>query len=447
MMQLDLDERVVFFNKFSGALAIAKKDWITSRAEGEIDEVLHSHSLLLNPESESRYSARIAETLENYRRERGLNFYISPHFDCPMGCQYCFQQNVKSCAEHLDIGHIEKIMDFTAKERERQGIDKVIIVFFGGEPLLPQAFEFNDEMLRAARKRDYMVRIVTSGTTLTDRYLELLREHRPIITDIDITIDGPKDVHNRLRPLKSGAHSFEIIEESVKRLLAHGLPVSAKINVGRDNIGHVDELFATFARLRWTESPFFRVLINFVRDFGGIEVQEQRLTESSAVLRLTSALNKLAPEIRAKVTIDSVKFLSYLAYCLLSKTFFSGEPRAAFCNPDTKTTYSIGPDCSVYSCNWMVGKPEFANGTIFEGTKRGGATIPSPCDACPITTLCGGGCLIERSREGYFETCFDDNVETITDFVRQAAPLMHDSHFLIINREFQWQGDFVAPHS
>jgi uncharacterized protein len=438
MIQLDLDTCMVLFNRFSGALAVAKKDWLAALGENERSDLLRAKNLVLDSEGESHYRRMIAQSLENYRKDRGLNFYVSPHFDCPMGCQYCFQQNVKTCADHLGLEHIDKIMHFMGEESRRQAIEKVILVLFGGEPLLPQAFNFNEALLKAARKMDYKVRIVTSGTTIAGRYLELLDQHRTTIADIDITIDGPEDVHNQLRPLRRGAGSFEIIEKNVSALLRSGLPVSAKTNVGKDNIGHIEALFETFSRLRWTEFPHFRILMNFVRDFGGIEVREQRLSESDAVIRLTSVLNELPPEIRGKTRIDSVKLLGYLAHCFLSKSFYSGEPRAAFCNPDSRTTYSIGPDCNIYSCNWMVGKQEFVDGTIFQGKKRGPSGLPNPCETCSISTLCGGGCLIERRQEDYFKKCYPDNIRTLREFACQTAPKIDNAQLMVISGEFKW---------
>jgi len=437
-MQLDLGEFLVLFNRYSGALALAKKEWMNSESDGENDDMLRENQLLLSPEKESHFRQEISNTLEAYRKNRGLNFYVSPHFDCPMGCQYCFQQNVKECSEHLEISDIDGIMRFISDESSRQGIDKVTVVLFGGEPLLPQSFDFNEHLLRKTEEQKHRVRIVTSGTTLTDRYFELITRFRPIISDIDITIDGPEDIHNQLRPLRSGAKSFDVITAAITRLLQNDLPVSAKINLGRDNIDHLDSLFETFERLDWLKYPRFRILINFVRNYGGIEVQDQRLADINAVKSLTSSLKRQPERVQQKTEIDSVKLLGYLAHCMLSKSLYEGRPRPAFCNPDTKTTYSIGPDCRIYSCNWMVGKEEFASGSVVTGQLQSTDESANPCDECRISTLCGGGCLIERKQPGYFDSCYSENVKTISDFIRETTPPMNGRDFMLISREFQW---------
>ncbi|MHC9544104.1 MAG: radical SAM protein [Vulcanimicrobiota bacterium] len=438
MMQLDCGEFLVLFNRFSGALAVAKKKWIDAISESEKNDLFNQNQLLLSPERESHFRNEISGTMESYRKNRGLNFYISPHFDCPMGCQYCFQQNVKECSEHLEIRDIDNIMQFIGEESRKQGIDKVIVVLFGGEPLLPQSFDFNEHLLQAAQGSDYRVRIVTSGTTLTDRYFELITRFKSIISDIDITIDGPEDIHNKLRPLRSGAHSYEIIRDSVTRLVENGFPVSAKINIGTDNIGHLGSLFETFTTLRWTDFPRFRIVTNFVRNYGGLEVHEQRLADVSAIMRLTAILNDQPQVLKDKIEVDGMKLLSYIAHSFLSRSLYSGKPRPVFCNPDSKTTYSIGPDCRIYSCNWMVGKEEFSSGSVVTGKKESTAADVNPCEECPISTLCGGGCLIERSQPHYFDSCYQENVQTIQDFIKETAPQMDGRQFMLINSEFKW---------
>ncbi len=437
-MQLDLGDSLVLFNRFSGALAMAKKEWLDARSGNEKDDFLYQKQLLLSPERESHFRGEISKSLESYRKNRGLNFYISPHFDCPMGCQYCFQQNVKECTEHLEIKDIDNIMRFIAEESGKQGIDKVIVVLFGGEPLLPQAFDFNEHLLKATQGRNYTIRIVTSGTTVTDRYFELLTRFKSIISDIDITIDGPEDIHNKLRPLRSGARSYEIVRDSITMLLENDFPVSAKINIGTDNIGHLGTLFETFSALGWIKYSRFRIVTNFVRNYGGLEVHEQRLADVSAIMNLTAILNQQPPEIRAKIEVDGVKLLSYIAHSFLSRSLFSGKPRPVFCNPDSKTTYSIGPDCRIYSCNWMVGKEEFSSGSVVTGKKESSAETVTPCEECLISTLCGGGCLIERNRSHYFDTCYKENLQTIQDFIKETAPSMDGNHFMLISDEFQW---------
>jgi uncharacterized protein len=438
MLQLNLDRYSLLFNRFSGALALAERTWLESLAERDRNDFFQKHNLFLTSEKEAHYRGEIDRSFERFRENRGLNFYVSPHFDCPMGCQYCFQQNVKTTTEKLKIEHIGHIMKFVSEEKKRQGIEKVIIVLFGGEPLLPQAYDFNRALLAAAASHGYKVRIVTSGTTVTDKYLTLMNEHKAIISDIDITIDGPEEVHNHLRPLKSGALSFHIIKDTIDTLLGMGLPVSAKINIGRENSAHLGQFFETIETFSWTGFPRFRILINFVRNFGGIEVQDQKLSDGTAVIELVRALTAAPPRVQEKVTIDSVKMVNYLAHGFLSRTFFSGDPRPVFCNSDSRTTYSIGPDGNVYSCNWMVGQEEFADTSILQAKKKKDKASEGPCGECDISTLCGGGCMIDRTRAEYFDSCYHNNIETIIDFAKQAAPRLEEKPYLVINNEFQW---------
>lgn len=438
VLQLNLINSVLFFNRCSGAVALVEKKWFNALEEKDREKILEKNNFRLTSEQECDNWEKIVKSLNRYRKNRGLNFYISPHFDCPMGCGYCFQQEAKERNERLKPHHIEKVLDFVAGEQKRQKIKKVVIVMFGGEPLLPSAYKLNEQIMHSAKERGYKVRIVTSGSTLDSKYLALFEQYREVISDIDITLDGPEEIHNRLRPLKSGANSYQIIKKNMDTLIKNKFPVSAKVNVGKDNIEHLGEFFEFFAEYGWTKFPKFKILINFVKNFGGLEDQDQTLSESSAIIKLSSQIAKTSNEVKNKIQVDGVKLLNYLAHCFLSRKLFSGEPRAAYCNPDSRTTYSIGPDCNIYSCNWMVGKKDFVETNILQEKAIEVKKNPDQCIKCVISTLCGGGCMIERSQKDFFENCRKNNLKMIADFVERAAPQLKTTKFIIINEEFKW---------
>jgi uncharacterized protein len=59
---------------------------------------------------------------------------------------------------------------------------------------------------------------------------------------IQITLDGPQDVHDKRRPLKSGQGTFEKILTNIEENIDIMPNVSLRINVDKENVSRVNEI-------------------------------------------------------------------------------------------------------------------------------------------------------------------------------------------------------------
>jgi uncharacterized protein len=120
-----------------------------------------------------------------------------------------------------------------------------MVVWYGGEPLInagaidkltPRLLAFCE-----ANGIEYKASIVTNGLLLTPATWEMLRRNR--VTDLQITIDGAEEQHNKKRPLKAARG------ENYKKILSNiankpdELEVTVRINVDKDVAEHWDEFF------------------------------------------------------------------------------------------------------------------------------------------------------------------------------------------------------------
>ncbi len=119
--------------------------------------------------------------------------------NCNYACTYCFVD--QSLKYDMSYDLIKDIMD-SYKVEDR----KYNIVFFGGEPLLKA-----NEIIRFIKEYTDIVTnfsILTNGSLLTK---EMLDEFKPYSKklNIQISLDGPKEVHDKYRIYKNGEGTFD----------------------------------------------------------------------------------------------------------------------------------------------------------------------------------------------------------------------------------------------
>jgi uncharacterized protein len=134
--------------------------------------------------------------------------------------------------------------------KETSAGERINLAFLGGEPLV------NRDVLRrtaeyardraAARGQKIGFSITTNGTLLTPADADFFEDFGFAVT---VSLDGPRETHDRQRPFKSGRGSFDIIVKRLEPLLARrgAMQVTARVTVTPKNLDlrqTFDELLA-----------------------------------------------------------------------------------------------------------------------------------------------------------------------------------------------------------
>jgi uncharacterized protein len=122
------------------------------------------------------------------------------------------------------------------------------VTWFGGEPLLgtDRLYRLSEEFLArtSAAGVAYAADIVTNGYLLTRETAERLRHYG--VTDAQVTLDGPPETHDRMRPLASGRPTFETILDRIDEA-ADVLSIAVRVNLDTENVAHADDLLELLA--------------------------------------------------------------------------------------------------------------------------------------------------------------------------------------------------------
>lgn len=136
---------------------------------------------------------------------------------CNLQCIYCFagQGQFGGQAELMSADTGKKALDFLM---HRSGQRKHLEVdFFGGEPLLN--FDIVKEIVAYGRilekqfGKKISFTITTNGLNMNEEIIDYFNEE---MDNVVISIDGRKDIHDRMRPIHAGTGSFDAIVANAK---------------------------------------------------------------------------------------------------------------------------------------------------------------------------------------------------------------------------------------
>src|SRR5205814_1018304 len=175
-----------------------------------------------------------------------LNITLLTTLQCNFACDYCFQGDhgdYNKFADKMSLETAARVVDWIERELDRVQPEKLLLTFFGGEPLLnlPVMYMAAERAWEATQARGVpmFVNIITNGLLLTpdvvDRMLPLG------LNGIKITLDGDRDTHNRMRPLRGRQGTFDKIIENI-RLVAPKIPITIGGNFDESSVASHPDL-------------------------------------------------------------------------------------------------------------------------------------------------------------------------------------------------------------
>lgn len=148
---------------------------------------------------------------------------------CNLACRYCYYLGKKHEEDHSCNSKIinYSLLEKAIREYILENPSNPSFVWHGGEPLLAP-LEFYQNVLEIQKKyaRNIYVEnsIQTNGTLLNDNYCEFFAKNNWLV---GISIDGPKDIHDKYRKTADGKPTFEKVMKGIELLKKHGVQWNA----------------------------------------------------------------------------------------------------------------------------------------------------------------------------------------------------------------------------
>ena len=185
-------------------------------------------------------AARYARSRQNANR---FALTIVTSLGCNFDCPYCFEDKHPSIlAPDVEDAVLAVLDDQLAR------IERFEVTWFGGEPLVGKRplLALSDAFIERCDRAgvDYGASIITNGYLLDRDTARQLAARR--VTQTQIGLDGPPDVHDRMRPRADGGPTFERIVANIIDT-ADLLEIVVRVNLDTDNVDRTEELLAILA--------------------------------------------------------------------------------------------------------------------------------------------------------------------------------------------------------
>ncbi len=310
--------------------------------------------------------------------------------DCNMRCSYCF----------AGTGHYGGKRSLMPEQVARAAVDFLLreskgrrhceIDFFGGEPLLN--LEVLKKTVAYGRERAGELGKILKFTVTTN-CLELGEAERAYLNaeniSLVLSLDGRKEVHDRLRRLPDGSGSFDLVLPNALRLV-------------RERDGDNYYLRGTYTGYNTDFDADAEAMIAL--GFKRISLEPAVLPpEHAAALSerhlavLYAGYERLARQLWQMETRGERVYFFHFELDL--KQGPCVRKRSAGCGAGT-AYLAVSPDGTLYPCHQFVGLAEFAAGHVTAGRNAAvlapfgqvGPDRKEACRSCFARYFCGGGC-------------------------------------------------------
>jgi len=386
-----------------------------NREECDAVELLHENGFLVsNRETERKALADYFTAVKSGTSE--LNVTVLTTLQCNFACDYCFQGDhgdYNKFADKMTLEMAARVGNWTEQELDRVRPERLVLTFFGGEPLLnlPVMYYLAERLADATRVRDVriMINVITNGLLLTEEVVDRLNPCG--LNGIKVTLDGDHDTHNRMRPLRGGQGTFDRIIENVRRVADR-----CHISIGGNfDESSVDSYPALLDFLQQQEFADKLVKVKFKPIVRNPEPEKPKgmlaLTPVGAngqPIKPLGGTCMTAAGSGGASACDTCEFLDEKMVFLRGETkrhgFKPGDGvHVGPCHVHMDNARTIGPDGSIYPCPGFTGEKAKSTGHI-DGRQDPLRALAQEkfdklgpwkeCGDCAFIPVCAGGCVV-----------------------------------------------------
>ena len=341
-----------------------------------------------------------------------FSIHINPTLNCNMRCWYCYEKHRPGTAMSDEVRQrVERLM-----ERKVAGAELRLLTlfFFGGEPLM----EFDTvvwPLLNAAVRlceahgKALAVHFTSNAYLLTpERIVRLASLRLTYPVSWQITLDGGRAVHNRVRHTAAREATYDTIVRNIHALLQAGMSVLVRLNYQYANLLSFLDVIDDFKNVEEKLKP----LLSF--QFQQIWQDRKKVIEKNA---LENRLREVEDAYKsAGLNIQPIQDYSLRCYA------------------DKENNIVVNYNGDLFKCTARDFLPENREGFLdVDGElilnqrfqKRMQSKFAnSVCRACSIFPLCFGGCTqvlmgnTTTCTKGYTET---DRTKLIKKRIRRLS--------------------------
>lgn len=167
---------------------------------------------------------------------------------CNFACWYCFETHPNITMNEEIQNSVVKFVAFLIRERK---ITKLRVNWFGGEPMLTINSVFKNlagKIKKLCEENNIILigTLTTNGSLLENDTISFFKEHN--IKSFQITLDGNKELHNKVRYNKKETNSYDSIVANICKLVQEipSINLFLRINYKRESLNKSVDIINSF---------------------------------------------------------------------------------------------------------------------------------------------------------------------------------------------------------
>lgn len=341
------------------------------------------------------------EIVQNFLKENGIGIktdnLVSTELDaynpteltlsltsgCNLRCVYCYAhagENPNTMTYEIAKTAVDTVVKNLIKEKRTL---LKVIYHGGGESLVvfPLLKKITELIVKKWTK-DVSFFLVTNGTLINEEMTKWFKKYE---FRISISMDGPEDIQNKLRPSVNGSSSYEKCIEGMEFLLKENVKFSVRATITKDSVNRIKNM------------------LDIVKRFG-VSLKVEPVTPTG---RGEYSVEELSAEEFISAYKEAKNYSKQLGLILKSSYDHDMSPKKNYCGGDGRM-FCVLPDGYISSCSrvtrtndllakdFLVGKIEgnklcFYEERISKLQKLSTESFED-CQNCFAKWYCAGGC-------------------------------------------------------
>ena len=363
-----------------------------SYPEAEIAEALEEIQYLIDAGelfSKDVYHDYIVDFKKRKTVVKALCLHIA--HDCNLACQYCFAEegeyHGRRALMSFEVG--KKAIDFLLENSSNR--KNLEIDFFGGEPLMnwevvKQIVEYGRSKEKEYNK-NFRFTMTTNGVLLNDEIMEFCNKE---MSNVVLSLDGRKEVNDKMRPFRNGKGSYELIVPKFQKFakLRENKDYYIRGTFTRENMDFAKDVLE-FADLGFKSMSIEPVVA---------QAEEYYAIREEDIPQILEEYDNLAVEYIKRH--KEGKGFNFFHFNIDLQQGPCVAKRLAGCGSGTEYL-AVTPWGDFYPCHQFVGQDDYLLGNVDEGLlntkvrdefKLCNVYAKDKCQDCFARFYCSGGC-------------------------------------------------------
>ncbi|GHT18808.1 radical SAM/SPASM domain-containing protein [Bacteroidia bacterium] len=304
---------------------------------------------------------------------------INPTVNCNFRCWYCYETHEHSQMSSETIARVNQLIHNKISDKDLKNFS---IAFFGGEPLLyfdKVVIPITDKSIETCKtyNKKLSVGFTTNGYLINDKFINYFND-RQTKPHFQITLDGYRENHDRVRYVSKTKGSYALIINNIKKLINNQMFVRLRINYTDDNVEDTYKIAEDFSDIKG----------EILKEY--LLVDYHRVWQNTKIDDINMIVGKNMRIIKSKGL--RVKSSSY-----------NSENVKGACYADKRNSAVINYNGDVFKCTARDFRGENRMGYLHKNGEiiwennslehRMNVKFHNrPCFSCRLLAICNGGC-------------------------------------------------------